>query len=115
MLTRSAAAGLMGIVPERFSASVALIPDSGSTVTVECWGCWWKPLKSSATTHSGIQITGQESLLNVPDTSLNPAANGRVIKPRDEITVDSVVYVVAMAALKSVRTRWECLVHKKLS
>jgi hypothetical protein len=115
MLTKAAAQSLMQIVPEKVSATVSLRTDGGASTSVDVTGCWWKPLKTSAPTYSGVPITGRETLLNVPDASLNPAANGRVIKPYDEITVGAETFVVAAANLKSVRTRWECLVHRKMS
>lgn len=113
MLTRAAAAGLMGIVPEKVTASVALIPDSGSTVTVSCPGCWLKPLKSTDTSYAGVMLSGRETIINVPDASLNPLQEGRVIRAGHEITVNGTVYIVQVATLKGVRTRWECLVTDK--
>lgn len=114
MMTRARAQARMGIIPEKVSASVALQSDNASATTVVCPGAWWKPLKSSAPFYGGYALTGRETLLNIPDSELNPAANGRVIKPGDEITVATVVYVVQVATLKSVRTRWECLVNNRL-
>lgn len=114
MMTRAQAQSLMGIVPDRVSASVALQSDNASATTVTCPGAWWKPLKSSAPFYGGYALTGRETLLNIPDADLNPAANGRIIKPGDEITVAAVVYVVQVATLKSLRTRWECLVNIRM-
>lgn len=113
MMTRARAQGLMGLIPDKVSASVALQSDNASATTVVCPGAWWKPLKSGSTTYSGYALTGTETLLNIPDSELNPAANGRVIKPDDEITVAGTVYIVQVATLKSLRTRWECLVNNR--
>jgi hypothetical protein len=114
MLNRAIARGLMGIVPERFTATVTLLPESISPTVLTCYQCWFKPVNVTFATYGNVAIQGDETLLKVPDDQLNPANNGREIRPRDLITVDGIGYNVISARLMSERTVWECLVRKSI-
>lgn len=113
MISKQMANALSDMVPERFAATVSINPDSGSATTVTVVKAWRKPVKSSASTYQGVELTGAEEIINILDRELNPAVNGREIRPRDTITIGSTVWIVQNATLKSVRTRWECLVRRK--
>lgn len=108
------ARSLMGLVPDKFACTVTLTPDTSAT-SVSIAGAWWKPVDVRMAAYSGINIQGDETRIRIPDHDLNPAANGRIIRPRDKITVGGVDYRVLMASLRSVRTVWDCLCRKDMA
>lgn len=114
MLTRAIAQGLMGIVPEKVTATVVLLPESNSPTTITIYNAWLKPLDMRFPTYGGVNIQGDETRIKIPDHELNPAANGREIRQNDRITIGGVAFNVKMARLMSVRTVWECLVQKEI-
>lgn len=114
MLTRAIARGLMGIIPEKLTVSVVLLPDSTSPTTVSCHGSWTKPMDVRLQTYGGINLQGDETRIKIPDHELNPTSNGREIRPGDLICISQVKYVVLSARLTSVRTVWDCLCRKEL-
>lgn len=114
MITKQIAQSLMAIVPNKFPATVALTPDTSATL-VNVYNCWFKPLDVRLNQFGGVNLQGNEAVLRVPDRELNPVSNGRIIRPRDQITVGNDVYRVLSASLKTVRTVWECVVRKELN
>ena len=64
--------------------------------------------------HHGLYLQGNETRIKIPDHELNPARNGREIRPNDRISVDGDDYNVITARLMSVRTVWECIVRKEI-
>src|SRR4051812_48465328 len=102
MLTRSMARSLMGIVPEKVTATVTLTPD-GTSTSVSIGGAWFKPMNVAMSAYGAVNLQGDETRINIPDHELNPASNGREIRPRDKIVVGSTTYCVLSAMLRSVR------------
>ena len=98
----------MGLVPEKLPARIVLTPDSTPT-TIDVLNAWQKPVDVSFTHYAGVQLQGKETLLKIPDIELNPSSNGYVIRPKDQIIMDGITYVVRAARLMSVRTVWECV------
>jgi hypothetical protein len=97
---------------ERFAATIMLLPDGASPTTITAQGCWWKPLDVRQTTYGGVAIEGTERIINIPAEQVNDPGETQEIRRRDKITVDSVVYRVLSAGLRSVSSRWECLVNE---
>ena len=115
MLTRLIAQSLMGIVPEKRPATLMLLPDSASPVTVNLFNAWLKPMDVKNSVYGNLNLQGDETRINIPQCELNPTNNAREIRPRDQIVIDGVTYVVLLATLRSVRSRWECVVRKVLN
>lgn len=114
MLSRMIARSLIAIVPEKVSASVVLSPDSPSRIEVPVFSAWCKPVRVRLSQYGHLNLQGDETVINVPDHELNPTANGREIRPRDKIVVNSTPYLVLSAQLTSVRTIWECTCRKEI-
>ncbi len=114
MLNRLIAKSLMTIVPEKVRATVTLMPDSLSPTTVQVFNAWLKPMSVKLAAYGALNLQGDETLLKVSDSELNPAGNGREIRARDRIVVGTTTYVVLAATLKTVRTVWECVVRKEM-
>ena len=115
MLTRAIARSLMGLIPEKVNATITLLPDSASPTSVTIRSSWMKPMDVRLTTYGGVNLQGDETRINIPDHELNPTDNGREIRPRDQICVSGVNYIVLSARLASVRTVWECLCRKEMT
>lgn len=109
---KAVAKQMMGIVPERFAATVTLTPDYDNE-SVSVYNAWFKPMDVKMDTYGGIALQGDETRIMVPDHELNPAGNGREIVTGDYITVGTTVYVVRVSRLKTVRTVWECICRKE--
>lgn len=120
MITSATARGLRtALIPpdQLFSATVTLLPNAASPTVLTCAGCWWKPLDVRLQSYGGIILEGKERLINIPAEQVNPSNNatsvgGVWIREKDHITVGSTVFVVLSAGLRSVSTRWECLVSE---
>lgn len=115
MINQSIARSLMALIPGRFAAQVTLLPDGPSPVTVNVYNAWFKPLDVTLSDYGNLNLQGDETLIKVPDHELNPAGNGREIRPRDLIEVAGTMYRVRSARLMSVRTVWECVARKELT
>ena len=115
MLTRLIARSLMGIVPEKRAATLTLLPDSASPVTVNVFNAWLKPMDAKNSAYGNLNLQGDETRVNIPQSELNPINNGREIRARDQFLIEGATYIVLMATLRSVRTRWECVVRKVLN
>ncbi|WP_397568527.1 hypothetical protein [Schlesneria sp. T3-172] len=105
----------MNLVPGRFAAEVTLLPDGPLPVTTNVAQAWFKSLDVTLSNYGNLNLQGDETLIKVPDHELNPAGNGREIRPRDRIVVAGTAYRVLSARLMSVRTVWECVVRKELN
>ena len=114
MLNQSIARSLMSLIPGKFAARLTLLPDSLAPVTVNVNNAWFKPLDVTLSEYGNLNLQGDETLIKVPDHELNPAGNGREIRPRDQIEVAGATYRVRSARLMSVRTVWECVARKEL-
>ena len=103
-------------VDQTFAATVTLLPDSTVPTILSVAGCWWKPLDTRLDTYSGINLEGSERIINVPAEQINsgsPSGEARTeIRRRDRIAVNSVNYMVLSSGLRSVSSRWECLVRE---
>lgn len=114
MFSRRIAQALMGVVPEKRSATVTLLPDSASPVTVNVVNAWLKPMDVTNSAYGNLNLQGNETRINIPQSELNPDNNQREIRARDQIVIEGTTFIVVMATLKSVRTRWECIARKVL-
>lgn len=114
MLLRFMARSLMGIVPEKLAASVTLLPDSTSPITVNIFNAWLKPMTVRLSTYGELNLQGDETIIHVPDHELNPADQGRELRARDRIVIGHSTYLVLFTRLKSVRTVWECTCRKEI-
>lgn len=112
MLNQSIARSLINLIPDRLPARVVLLPDSSSPVSVNVYNAWFKPLDVSLSNYGNVNLQGDETLIKVPDHELNPASNGREIRPRDQIEIAGMTYRVRSARLVSVRTVWECVARR---
>ena len=115
MLTRTIAQSLIALVPEKRSAVLTLLPDSASPQSINVSNAWLKPMNVSLRPYGSLQLQGDETRINIPQHELNPASNGRELRARDIIVMDGIKYRVLIATLKSIRTRWECVVRKEIS
>lgn len=114
MLNRFVAQSLLGMIPNTTAATIVLAPDSEAPTTVTVSHAWLKPLDVQFTSEGGLHLQGDETRIKIPDTELNPAVNGRELRPRDNIIIDGQTYNVLTARLMSVRTVWDCVVRKVL-
>lgn len=114
MLSRLIAQSLMGIIPERKPATLTLLPDSASPVTVNVLNAWLKPIDVRNSIYGNLNLQGNETRINIPHFELNPANDEREIRPRDRIVIDGSTFIVLTATLKSVRSHWECIARKVL-
>jgi hypothetical protein len=114
MLARFIARSLMLIVPEKMPATLTLQPDSATPVMVTVYSAWMKPMDVRLSIYGNINLQGDETRINIPQQELNPSSNRREIRARDQIVIDGTTWLVLAATLKSVRTRWECVVRKVL-
>ena len=115
MLTRAIARSLISIVPEKLTATITLRPDSTSPTTLTSRNSWVKPIDVNLTAYGGVDLQGDETRIKIPDHELNPADNGRAIRPQDHIAINGVTYVVISARLMTVRTIWECICRKEMT
>jgi hypothetical protein len=115
MVSRLIAQSLMSIVPEKLPATLTLLPDSVSPVTVNVFNAWLKPMDVKNSVYGNLNLQGDETRINIPQNELNPFNNGREIRARDQIVIGGLTYIVLAATLRSVRTRWECVVRKVLN
>ena len=115
MLSRSIAQSLMSLVPGRLAALITLLPDSASPVTVNVFNAWLKPLDVHLSVYGNLNLQGDETIVKIPDSELNPANNGREIRSRDQITIGLTNYRVVSARLMSLRTVWQCVVRKEIA
>lgn len=114
MLDRTIAQSLMSLVPQKIPATVTLSVD-GASVTISVFNAWFKPINVRSTVYGNVTLQGDETTIKIPDAELNPANNGREIRPRDTIVVSGETYNVLAARLMTVRTVWECLVRKEMA
>ena len=115
MLSRMLARSMMSIVPEKVAATLTLLPDSAAPTTITVNGAWLKPLDVRFSTYGNLNLQGDETRISIPQHELNPADDGREIRTRDQIAIHGATYLVLSATLKTVRTRWECVVRKVLN
>lgn len=83
---------------------------------VQIAGAWLKPIKGSLSDYGRMNLQGDETLLHIPDTELNPNGEGREIRTNDQIEFGGTTYQVtsAGATLKTVLTDWVCVCRKVL-
>ena len=115
MLSRCIARSLIGIIPDKLAASITLLPDSPSPVTINVFNAWRKPMNVRLSNYGHLNLQGDETVIKVPDHELNPAGEGREIRARDQIVVGGTVHRVLSARLMSVRTVWECTCRKEMN
>ena len=115
MLNRSIAQSLMSLVPGRISAVVTLLPDSASPTTVNIFNAWLKPMDVRLSAYGNLNLQGDETIIKIPDSELNPTSNGREIRSRDQITIGGTHYRVVSARLMSLRTVWQCVARKEIA
>jgi hypothetical protein len=114
MLSNMVARGLRErAVPqsEKFTACVTMLPDSANPETVTAIGCWWKPLDVKLTTYGGVNLQGFERIINVPAEYI-ACSTQKQIRHRDRVEVNGATYLVLAPGLRSVSSRWECLVSE---
>ena len=119
MITNPMATALRNmLIPqsEKFTATITLFPMSANPTVINANGCWWKPLDVTNDTYAGIMLEGGERLINIPaeavHTSGMASEANREIHHLDTIDANGVTYNVLSAGLRSVSSRWECLVRK---
>ena len=115
MLNQSIAQSLMSLVPDRLAAVLTLLPDSASPITLNVSNAWLKPLDVQLSAYGNLNLQGDETIVKIPDSELNPASNGREIRSRDQITIGGANYRVVSARLMSLRTVWQCVVRKEIA
>ena len=91
------------------AATVVLTPDSGSSTNVSITNAWAEPIGVDLTMYGGAFLGSKGTIINVPDSELNPATNGRRIQPDDRITFNSISHKVISVDQKTLRTRWRCV------
>ena len=79
---------------------------------VNVYSAWEKPLSIKRDSYSYLNLQGNETLIKIPDSEMNPANNGNQIRWRDQILWNGITYEVLGATLKTIRTAWECVVRK---
>ncbi len=115
MLGHSIAQSLISLIPGRLSAVLTLLPDSATPVTVNVFNAWLKPMDVHLSAYGNLNLQGDETMIKIPDSELNPTSNGREIRSRDQITIGGTNYRVVSARLMSVRTVWQCVARKEIA
>ncbi len=115
MLNQFIAQSLMGLVPGKLAAVLTLLPDSASPITVNVFNAWLKPLDVNLSAYGHLNLQGDETIIKIPDSELNPTSNGREIRARDQITIGGTNYRVVSARLMSLRTVWHCVARKEIA
>jgi hypothetical protein len=115
MLSREMARSLSVIIPERMPASITLLPDSATPVAVNVFNAWLKPMDVRLSTYGSLNLQGDETVIKVFDHELNPANEGREIRPRDKIVVSGTTFRVLATRLLTLRTVWECTCRKEIA
>jgi hypothetical protein len=103
----------MSIVPNRVAATLTLTPDFTPT-TVNVSNAWLKQMDVKLQVYGGVNLQGDETLIKIPDSELNPSINGREIRPRDTIAIGTDKYLVIWARMTTVRTVWECVCRRQI-
>ena len=114
MLPHFIARTLLTIVPEKWVATITLLPESPSPTTITINNAWFKPMDVQLSSYGSLALQGDETKIKIPNHELNPAANGRQIRPNDRITISGVAYNVLTTRLMTVRTVWECICRKEM-
>lgn len=94
------------------AVTVSLVRTSGST-TVNVTHALRQPMTRNFQLSSGVHFEDADTVWNVPDKELNPAANGRVIQPQDTIFAGGVTWLVQSATLATLGSRWQCVCSRK--
>jgi hypothetical protein len=115
MLSQSIAQSLMTLIPGKIAAVLTLVPDSASPMTVSVFNAWLKPMDVQISPYGNLNLQGDETIIKIPDSELNPASNGREIRSRDQIAIGGTNYRVISARLMSLRTVWQCVVRKEIA
>jgi len=115
MIHQSIAQSLIGLIPGKLPAVLTLLPDSASPDTVKVFNAWLKPMDVDLSTYGNLNLQGDETMIKIPDSELNPASNGREIRSRDQIAIGRTNYRVVSARLMSLRTVWQCVVRKEIA
>lgn len=89
-----------------------LAPARKETVTVT--DAWIKPISGKMVQYSQFNISGDETLIHIPDSQLNPGNEGREIRSDDQIVFNGIRYNVTAAGttLKTLQTDWVCVCKK---
>lgn len=101
------------IVDGLLSVSLALIRTTGTT-TVSIASAQREAIGKNVANYAGVMLQGNETVWHIPDTLLNPAANGRVINANDEITYSGTVYVVLAVRQDVLSTVWACVCNLRM-
>ena len=115
MISHSIAQSLLRIVPGRLAAVLTLLPDSALPITVNVFNAWLKPMDVRLSAYGNLNLQGDETIIKIPDSELNPTSNGREIRSRDQITIGGTNYRVVSARLMSLRTVWHCVARREIA
>ncbi len=115
MLSQSIAQSLINLIPGKLTAVLTLLPDSPTPVTVNVSNAWLKPMDVHLSAYGNLNLQGNETIVKIPDSELNPNGNGREIRSRDQITIGVTNYRVVSARLMSLKTVWQCVVRKEIA
>jgi hypothetical protein len=90
---------------------------ANNSTIVQCYNAWEKPISSRLADYGRLKLQGDETLINVPDSELNPIQNGREIRAEDWIQWNGVTYIVTDAGTteKTLHTDWQCVCRKLMS
>lgn len=115
MLNRSLVAGKFGLIPNRESVSVFLSRPGGESETITVSDAWRKPTKIDRIIAMGFAAGSRIEEWHIPDSQVNPDANGREIKPSNDSITDSAgdVWVVLHSELRTLRTVWVCTCQRQ--
>lgn len=105
----------MGIIPDKLTVTVTLQPDSASPTVITSYRAWRKPLEVNYHQFGGVNVQGDETIINIPDDELNPAKNGREIRTDDRFTIAGINYNVIASKVKVSRTVWECMTRREMA
>src|SRR5579872_7209333 len=102
MLNKLIARSLMVVIPEKRAATIILMPDSQTPVTIQVKNAWMKPLSVTRSQYGVLNLQGDETLIKIPQHELVSGDQNHEIRARDQITIDGTTYRVLMSTLKSV-------------
>lgn len=83
-------------------------------IVVNVSGAWKKPIAGRMQKYGMMNLQGDETLLHIPDSELNPSGNGYEIRTDDTISFAGDTFQVtgAGATLKTVLTDWVAVCRK---
>lgn len=105
--------GFLANVADGTEAVTVTLARTSGDVAVSVDNALRQPVTRKFQMAGGVNLESADTVFNIPDSQLNPAANGRVIQPQDTIAGGGVTWIVQHAQLATLGSRWECVCARK--